>query len=450
MEFQHTLIYKEFNAIRALGDTGAKWSYSVVLTGDGIVIPIFAVQKVLINADFTSNFRDEIAIDLIITEGNYLFKLYPNRRKLKLSVIRTPITEDTSTVKYNRETLVDKFNAYLSDAGGIEDPAVVNGGGYWSTASEADIAGVRRIRLEVIDPAALAVQGWSVGINFRKNTLLQALHGLIDYFGAEATQTVGRKLLGSHIVPPKNTRVYNQIPIRQATPLIEAPDILHEQIGVYSAGFTHYLQGRYWYVFPLYDVNRFSETKRTITVYNIPPDKLPHIERTFRKLGNALSVLSTGLVVNNDDTEFSQINKGNGVRYADASLIMDSQVILNNGKATIDPSKTVNEFISESRADGFQQVKTSTRFTANQFYQMSQIASRMVQVYRVVWENSDPSLLYPGMPCRIIQMRDNQQETYEGVLAGARHELVADDIIQPTQTHQCNTEMIFYINKTPT
>jgi len=449
MDFQQSLIFNEFKAIAAAGDTGARWGYSVALYASGVKVNLFGIQQIVTEADYTRAFRDKMKIDVVLSEGEYLYTLLPNRRQLTLTLVRTALTEQGTALRVDGETQMLPFNAYLNDAGGPEDPNVLFGGEFHRTAKEADLNGVRRVRLELVDPIAMAIQGWSMGVNFRKSTLLKALRGLVHHFGGLAAQSVGYNLIGAQIDPPKNTATYNHILFPHGTLLIDALDLLHRDKGVYSSGFSHYYHQQYWYVFPLYDVTRYSTHQRTLTIYNIPPNKLPHIERTFRRIGKAVSVLSTGLVSPVDDTEFAQLNGGNGVRYADAGRLMDTYVTGSNGRAQIDASQNINEFITDPRADGFEQVRSPQRLTANQFYQTSKLAATMVQTYRVVWENSDPSVLYPGMPVRVIQMRDGEQEVFEGILAGAQHITKSDGLFSHSQIFTSNSELHCYLSKTP-
>jgi hypothetical protein len=156
-----------------------------------------------------------------------------------------------------------------------------------------------------------------------------------------------------------------------------------------------------------------------LTIINIPPRRLPGIERTYRKDGDNLVVITTGDTKFSDLSNLAQLNSGNGVRFADASKMVDDFVTVKGNKAVAQRGKTNTEVVTDTRPNGINYVTTALRqINANPYVEFSALAARQGSGISLVWENADRNLLYPGMPTKVMYLDGGAIKELEGVLLG--------------------------------
>jgi hypothetical protein len=185
-----------------------------------------------------------------------------------------------------------------------------------------------------------------------------------------------------------------------------------------------YLYRQIWYVYPLYDLTRFDESIQTLTLINVPTNQFPGVEWTFRKTASQIIALVTGEVKHFDRTEAKMMNEGNGTRWLDARRVVDGFADTSAGenKATVMRAENNNEFLSETRNSGLNNVTMSTaRITANKFAEASKLAQRAGAEIQCLWENSDMGAIFPGMPVKYLYIKDDRVQELTGIVLGADH-----------------------------
>jgi len=98
-----------------------------------------------------------------------------------------------------------------------------------------------------------------------------------------------------------------------------------------------------WYIYSPFNIKQFHKSFNTLTIVNMPKDKLPGIEVSFRKTGNQVIILATGDTAHIDNSEAQTANLGNGVRFVDSRTIMDGFGEVINNKFVVDRSKNVTQ-----------------------------------------------------------------------------------------------------------
>jgi hypothetical protein len=142
------------------------------------------------------------------------------------------------------------------------------------------------------------------------------------------------------------------------------------------------------------------------------------VERTYRKDGGNIVVLATGDVSLQSDNDSQQLTYGNGVRFADASKFMDGFSATKNNETIISRGQNNNEFLTDARPNGNNNVRSSdSAINANPFVEYSKLARRQGAFLSLVWENSLPSEIFPGMMVKVLYLdQDDIKEVYGVVL----------------------------------
>ena len=229
-------------------------------------------------------------------------------------------------------------------------------------------------------------------------------------------------LKGVDISPASNREVKEQIVVTHGTKLVDVADFLQKRIGVYSTGIGAYIQDKHWFVFPLHDTTQFEDRQSTLTMIVLPKRKFNAIERTYRKEGDSLTVLVTGETGFKDDSGSKYLNEGNGARFADASKLMEHSVSTVGNKAVMARGKNNSEFITDTRTGALNNAPVpSQRITANPFAVYSKLSSRNGGVFKGVWQNSEFSLIFPGMVCKVLYSDEDGTQELFGVVQRVDH-----------------------------
>ena len=305
----------------------------------------------------------------------------------------------------------------------------------------------REFSVQLLEPCFESVSIRTVGGVFRKSNGINLIKTLLTNFSTDDEVDAITSVRGVDVVEGFNEKETEQIIIPHMTPLTKAISIINENCGgVYPTGFSYFLQNNLWFIFPPYDITRFNKTNRTITIVNLPKDRLPGIEKTYFNSSTKLIVLSTRDSKVIDNREAKTFNEGSSLRFVDASKLFDSFGTVEDNKFKVDASQNVNEMTLGTRADNMNVLRASgTRITANKNAELSKLAMSKGFYIQLIWENSDDSLLHPGMPAKVLFLKDNQPASATGVLIESETHWVPMEKSFKHVKLQSTTAMTFFI-----
>jgi hypothetical protein len=301
---------------------------------------------------------------------------------------------------------------------------MIDSGAVNSVSEEAlDLSNVFEVNFQLVNKALEQLRVITVGGIWRNCTVEDTVKGILTTESKKVEVEDIRMPQGVDMVPAANTAKRDHISIPHGTRLVDVPQYVHERCGgIYRTGLGYYLRGDYWYIYPCYDTTRFFDVEKTLTVINVPSNKLPQVERSYRLDGTNLLVLATGEIKFRDDSEVQQLNAGNGVRFADADRFMRGFTETKDNKTVASRGKNNSEFIAIKRADGLNNVQVSKdAITANPYIEYSRLARREGSMIALEWQNSDPRLIFPGMMVKLLYLEEGLVLETFGVLVKAHH-----------------------------
>lgn len=445
MEISDTPLYTEAYRIINGGDTGSNvgWKAVIHLGDTGETYTPLQVNAINTRADYIKGYADEITCTVMIPLGKYAYKVYPNRTKLEISLTKLPLGESSSNMSWNAQPQSERYSAYLVD--GDKGPNVGQGR---ETVSEdvLDRMDILLVSFQLTNKAVEKIRMISVGGIFRNTTVKDTILAVLTKESQNVKVDNRRVIDGVDLVTPKNTSKRDHILVPQGVKLFDVCDYIHNTIGVYNAGIGSYIYNKIWYVFPLYDTTRFNETKLTLTVIVLPKNKFPQLERTYKKTANSVTILITSDTSFKDDAGSSYLNDGNAVRFADANNFMSGINQTKYNATLVSRAKNVNEFKLEDRPDKVNHVTvTEKKITANPYAEYSKLLARKGGVFNAIWENSDPTLLVPGMVTRISYFDDTEIKEIYGVLLAAQHNTIKMGDFGSNR-HVVNSSLSFFVN----
>ena len=154
----------------------------------------------------------------------------------------------------------------------------------------------------------------------------------------------------------------------------------------------------------------------------MPANVMRGSEKTFAFKDNHLMIIATAGINQIDNSDSWQRNYGNGLRYINASKVIDDFSNTENGKTKISQKNNVVEFSSIQREDGNNYIPFSSDISkANNPQAISAIAYSNDNKIVLTWENSLSTLLLPGMQVRCLYRFNDKVKKITGTLIGVRN-----------------------------
>lgn len=452
MSLENTSLNEEVSEILNQGPLPVNYSWTAVFstpngfdTADGS-LPALRVLSIDDRRDYVNNYSAEIILEVALGYGTYQHQIIPNASDITVVVQRHALKEGTSQPDISSDIEAQSWRAVLRRP----SSAALEGGRLLDVSREAgDLMQVVQVQFQLVDLAIEQTRMQSVGGILQNTTALDA----ISYFMTKVAQGLNvdsnHQIKGFEKVPANNTTVYPQIVVPHGTRAVDVPGYIEAHWGApYATGLGTFLQKGLWYIYPIFDLTRYDNAKRTLTVINVPKNRLPSADRTYRTTFRQVVILATLDVAHFDPGDLNQLNQGNGARYADADRIFDSFAEVKDNKALVYRTKNANEYQVASRPNGLNNIVTADQaITSNTYWQMSQLASRLGSFINVGWENSQMGLIEPGMPCRFMYAVDNEVFELKGVVIGSHDHTEPKEPGLIEGPHRTNTMLTLYVER---
>lgn len=422
MEIEESSLYRE--VARIIGDTAKPvlYTWRAEIYANGSTVPVIPLKILNIDTiqDYEENFADVMFVDIEISAGDFTVDVYPFQANLDILLYREPLQEASDVKDPDGARQVERYTAVLDDPGNL----IMESNSSMAPDKEAlNLSNTFTIRFQLINKAVEQLRVITVGGTFRNTTVEDVLKYVLTRESANIKVDLKRMPQGVDMVESPNKKKRDHVIVPQGTKLTDLPDYLQNNMGVYSSGMGAYYHQDHWFIYPCYDATRFKDSNKTLTIINIPRNRFPGAERTYLEVGNAVTILATGETKFRDNSELMQNNLGNGVRFADANNFMPGLATTSeDNKATARRSDNNNEFVATPRANGMNNVQMARQaVTANPYVQFSDLSKRQGGVFSLIWENSNPRLVFPGMPVKIMYLDNGIIKELYGAMLKAHH-----------------------------
>lgn len=369
------------------------FEYKAQFITDGVVIDTLKTVELDVAEDYSHGYGAVIIVSVAMIIDDYLQKLYPNRNKLTCTLVKTAVTAGVTAVTPLMNTTIE-YSVVPLDNIDIAASANVNFDGTLGVGTfkfQLIPLPLEKLRLETVsgvfpDVAAMDVLKVLLGRATRK----RATSNVNAFTGFAATES------------PKEIKVKPQLIIKP-TNVLDLPTYLQKHCGgIYNHGIGCYFHNTFWYVYPLYDCTRYDRTKRTLDIAVLPQKQSLGIDKTYAYVNNRAFILITSNFKEEDTRDLKALNKGNGVRFSNATVMFDSFTTRGGNRATTDINKNVSQFILSERETGDQYAPFSDKeITDNVAEELSKLSARTGTEVTMHWKYANPDILYPGMPVKV-------------------------------------------------
>lgn len=403
----------------------------------------------IINIDFSEDYENNASSDITlictIPLGLWVKVLYPYRDHLECTLIQRPIKTFTREFQKDEDPITNTYFCVPKI-----DEKIVGEAKYLDrfTRYELDNKGVVDVHFQLYDLSYEKLRTVTVGNIFRRATCEEVMKSILAKESDKIKTKEGKAIDYIQVVEPDNEEKREHFVIPQGTLLTDIPHYLQKRCGgIYNAGIGRYIRDKTWYIYPLYDTGRFDDEKKTLTVFKIPSMELTNVERTFRTEGDKLYILATDQSSFRDNGILDFLNKGNGVRWADARVFMtEKHFEAKDNKAIISRKQVNHEFLYKDLKESNTVFRSENQIHANPFYEYSKLAARRGLVYGFIWENSKPELLIPGMMVKILYLKKQKVCSIEGVLLKAQTSIQLRGQAVTAVSHTTKTGLFVFAN----
>lgn len=420
MGIESSLIYDEVRRIVGDGSKAVHWMWECDFLAGSNTVPAKRIVSIDIDRDYYGRYGDNLVLECMIPAGTYRTILQNYDDTLQVRLYKRPLMEGSTLSDETQQPQTQLYRATIIE-GGVDRIKYASPDNTTSTA--ADLGNFITAKFQLQEIALEQIRMHSCGGIYRKAIPAEVLRYILGNESEKLKLPADQMVKGVNMTLPSNLEAREHVIIPHGIPIVEVAGYIQNYCGgIYSTGLGCYMQKGMWYVFAVADLTRFATAHQSLTVLSVPADKLPQIDRTYRTTPNNLILLNTGGLKHFDNKEQVIFNKGNGVRFTDANNIMEGFGTYDKGVYKVNKGDNTSEFISTPRQTGLQNVPTADgRVTSNAFVEYSRISLRECSYIMFTWENSDESLIYPGMPVKFVYLDDDQTREIQGVVHKVHH-----------------------------
>jgi hypothetical protein len=420
-QIEQTPIWVEVLSILKSGKKPVKYSYKGMLHTEKEDLPVLKIISLDIYRDYNNNIGDRIVVEFKMPLGDYSSRLYPFRANLEFSLKKVLLNETSDDVDPDVDIPIEKYKAVFLPN---DNPHIATTELEMYDVQTLNNVDIVSVKLDLIDRALEPLRIKTVQGVYRNVTQEQLIRSLM-IGESNKIRIEGKPIVdGIHLVEPHNKNIIKHVVLKSGLTIPNIPSYLQETMnGIYTSGIGTYLQKylnkKLWFVYPLYDTTRFDGKDDKVIFYSVPQERLPGLDRTYNKDGSVLRILVTSTRKYKDNADNDHLNHGVGFRMSDANAFMKKPINLTKDGPKASRTQLNYEVANQERKDGLNYAPvTSKGISANPYTEYSKVVARDIARIDLTWENGNPDMIYPGMPCKYVFLINDTPTELVGVIGG--------------------------------
>lgn len=423
MDIEASQLWPDVQSVLTAGERPVFYTWEALFRSPLMKNDIPALKVISIDTvrDYAQSVAEIKIIKVMFLRGDYALQIYPAQDNLKVILTQLPLGE-ISGEAVGTTGITTTYRAVISG----RNPAVASPQGQrYLNQEELNVTGFETVEFQLVVETVDTIRKYQVGGIFGDAKVEDVCNLFLTQESVETKVQDSIQMLGTNMVRPDQRKAFRQIVVPDTTRLIDIPFYLQYRYGIYNSGIGAFMQGRYWYVYPLFDTTRNNFAPKTLQIIILPRQKYPTLNRTYYREGSKTTVLVTGDTDLVDNSLQNQIQQGNGTIFQDSNSVINDSSVTKGG--VVRATKPVREFVGLARNDKNNYTPLQDNPTGNIYTQYSELAKRNGGVFTLVWENSKPEEILPGMQVQIYYMRDLQLRKLNGIVLQAHHYVAMQD-----------------------
>lgn len=368
-------------------------------------IKVFRILSLDVVSDFVEAYGDRVTLKCIVKQSDAIRRIMQNRTNLEMTIIK-----GTSSVRY-----VSRYKAVIPDA-------VLKGANFDVSSSmeagELDMGGLTMIELQgkhrFVEVAPLP----TLSGTFSNISLDTILSKCIKYYMGKNPLPIGKSLDECIIAPINNQRLYTQVTVPTATPLLRLPSFLQARYGVYTGGMGSYLRpfedgSKVWWIYPLYGQFQWVDNCPKLSVI-IPSNRRDKrsllMKNTIQREGDTISIIAQIMDAQSPAIDHRPSVRPSGFKVVDPERSLESPMDYEHGSVKVSGSDRFKHVEQFSRDDGIPLDIPSTGQSSNYYLAASTVAANSVIPTVVRWDNGINELIVPGMLVTVMYDKESRAE----------------------------------------
>ena len=368
-------------------------------------IPVIVIS-IDTKCDYINNKADVKFVTVKLPLGTMIIDILPYIHNLELTIISTGSFEEETRYK----AIFPKSKQFYYQVESLTRKG----------KEELDLMDYPTVTFQIVPLYVEVLRLPKVGGVFKGNTREEVVTSVL---GAVAKDNKTRSVTSLDILdiyPFDNKEVIDQMIIPSNTPYMGLVDFIHRQErGIYLNGCNAYAQvykgKNSLFVYPPFNYSKSGTDKHKLSLYELPSGALSDITETYYTEGNVTKVLVTKPKDDYDINEGSDTNTSVGLVVTNTDLLESNPVT-----PTASGLKVVNnttQFVHVHKEDGVDNINVSSNpVTSNVYREISDRSPHIGRRIDVVWNNANPSLIYPGMNIVYHLEKNSEIERLEGVI----------------------------------
>lgn len=404
-----SLIIREINAI---GETEREYDsiqYKIILHNKDNDIKIMLFESLEFKADYNNKIADDIFLNFNIGLGDYTYDILPYKNNTEITIIKSFNEKPYENITYKAVLINSDINK--NSVQGSISKEILNK------------SSLIRVTFQLLEKSVEVIRSINVD-GIYKNSNMQ--NALITIFNQNLSNVSinGEKLSPMiNIVEPDNKKVFPTILIPTGTLLTDVPTFLQDtKYGIYVGDIGFYIKNlrqdlmnykTCLYTYPLYTVkqDQFS----SLFIYHSGNVRAKTATNTYDFKNNILKVTTSEVdIMEKGERDF--INDGNSITYSSMENIYNYNSNVTDDKINY-TSKTQLGSDNYNTEDGLRS-ETYIGNVSNMFKYHSNLSNKNMGLYKFKWNQSNHTLLKPGMNVTIFFQIDNEVKKMVGVLQG--------------------------------
>lgn len=423
LDISNTSLKKDVDKIINSDDQVIFYQWHATVHNEKYNLNVLKIANFDIIRDYLHNVGDHMHVEFLLASGDFYKFFFPYKENCYITITQKPRTftnlpiANAKAIKNTYKLVyIEKHNNPVNF---IEATERFN-----STA--LDLTDFVTVRCQVLDLSLEALRILYTGGSFKNMTYEKILQNTV---GADSLRVKvnGKPAIGAiDIATPDNIATQPITIIPDGTPLIKLPTYLQEnRKGVYNAGIGMYLQNfnnkKTWFIYPLFNTSIYKKRTYKAIFYVIPPQHYVWLEKTYRIENKVLKVLCIADKHYVSDGHARIMDKGNAFRMSAAKSYMLKPVIMTKDGPKATRSRMNYEVSNKEIANGLNYgPMVGVGISDNPYIQYSKVLSRYNDMIHLVWNNSDPDLIHPGMPAKFYYLKHDKLVSITGIIVNTQ------------------------------
>lgn len=299
---------------------------------------------------------------------------------------------------------------------------------------------------ELMDESMWFLRVQQVRVNYHDTDALTIARSILTDTLASAGGQSGEVM--SLAYEDEEQQLFRDIFLPDSTDFLEVFDKLQENYGIYSKGLGVFQHLRRWYLYQLWDKDKFNTSKDKLVIYNLPKEDAGHLDKTIHTTPGVTYLITGGDTRTIESVDQDALNHGTGYRVGSIRALDGRSTSFTPGGVSMTTSdKFVAQANPVSYPGGIQNAPVQKQqFTDNDKPLRAKLAQSQGTIVKVTWNLSTFGLIKPGMAVKYMYANEFGMYSRYGTVIGEVFQAGLDGGSIATSRYNTQSEITLWLS----